>query len=66
LPVWQLAARHAESDADEGLLLHVPGVPRLHALHVGQLAVPQHTPSTQLPVVHSVPLLQTRPRGLVA
>ena len=66
LPLWQFEARHAESDADAGLPLHVPGVPRLHALHAAQLAVPQQTPSTQLPVVHSVPLVHARPSGLLA
>jgi hypothetical protein len=48
------------------LAVQVPGVPRLQAWQVGQLAVPQHTPFTQLPMAHSLPVAHARPRGLAA
>jgi hypothetical protein len=66
VPVWQFAVMHAESAVAAGLALQVPGVPRLQAWQVGQLAVPQHTPFTQLPMAHSLPVVHTRPRGLAA
>lgn len=42
------------SIAPTGTGLHVPADPAtLHDVHVPQLAVEQHTPSTQLPLSHS-------------
>jgi hypothetical protein len=66
VPVWQFAVEQAGSVAVAGLLVQVPGVPRLQAWQAGQLAVPQHTPFTQLPMAHSLPVVHARPRGLAA
>lgn len=66
VPVWQLAEAQAESVVPRGLLLHVPGVPMLQAWHAGQLALPQQTPLTQFPEMHSVPSEHTRPVGFFA
>lgn len=45
------------------LTLQVPVAPQL--VQVGQDAIPQHRPSTQLPVPHSPPLLHTAPSGFL-
>jgi hypothetical protein len=45
--------------------VHAP-VPAAHAAHDGQLAEPQHTPSTQLPLMHWVPVVHARPLALSA
>jgi len=39
----------------------VPFAPSAHDLQAGQLATPQHTPSTQVPVAHSVVAAQVWP-----
>ena len=49
------AAGHCPDGArvPAGMLVHTPALPvRLHAWHVPQLALPQQTPSTQLPLMH--------------
>jgi hypothetical protein len=54
------------SPPPEGTLLQVPSDPgTAQLLQVWPQAVPQHTPSTQKPVVHSGPSLQLLPVGLV-
>ena len=46
---------------------HIPGLPAvLHAWQVGQLALPQQTPSTQLPLMHWLPAAHVRPFGFNA
>ena len=46
---------------------HVPGLPEtLQAWQVGQLPLPQQTPSTQLPLPHSCPVPQATPLPLRA
>jgi hypothetical protein len=48
-------------------LLQVPSLPAtLQARQVAQLAVPQHTPSTQLPLLHSCAAAQVAPLALTA
>jgi len=48
-----------------GTLLQTPALPlMLQALQVGQLALPQQTPSTQKPLVHSWPVKQATPFDL--
>jgi hypothetical protein len=48
-------------------LAQVPAVAvRLQAWQVGQLAVPQQTPSTQFPLVHSCPVPQVAPDPFLA
>lgn len=48
-------------------LAQVPGLAAvLHTWQVGQLALPQHTPSTQLPLLHSWLPPQAAPVPLVA
>jgi hypothetical protein len=48
-----------------GTLLQTPALPlMLHALQVGQLALPQQTPSTQKPLVHSRAVRQATPFDL--
>jgi hypothetical protein len=34
------------------MFVHVPGIVPLHVWHVGHDESPQHTPSTQWPLVH--------------
>lgn len=65
--IWQLASvvPQAGSATPSPLLLQVPGVARLQAMQRPQVAVPQQTPSTQLPEVHSRPAAQTEPLGLL-
>ena len=41
--------------------VHVPTAERLQAWQAGQLAEPQQTPSTQLPLMHWPPVVQARP-----
>jgi hypothetical protein len=49
------------------MLVHVPGLPgTLHDSHVPQLALPQHTPSTQLPLMHWLPARHAPPFGTSA
>jgi hypothetical protein len=64
--VWQFAAVQPGSVAPFALAEQVPGVARLQAWQVPQLADVQHTPSTQLPEAHSPPPPQLRPGGLPA
>jgi hypothetical protein len=64
--VWQLAVVQPGSVAPLALAEQVPGVARLQAWQVPQLAVVQQTPSTQLPEAHSPPPPQLRPGGLAA
>jgi hypothetical protein len=45
---------------------HAPVPERLQAVHAGQVAVPQQTPSTQLPLMHWPPVVQASPFGLSA
>jgi hypothetical protein len=45
---------------------HAPVPDTLHAWQAGQLALPQHTPSTQLPLMHWLPVAQARPLALSA
>jgi hypothetical protein len=46
------------------MLAHVPRLPaRLHASHVPQAALPQHTPLTQLPLMHWLPAVHAMPFG---
>jgi hypothetical protein len=45
---------------------HAPLPDRLHAWQAGQLALPQQTPSTQLPLMHWPPVEQARPLALSA
>lgn len=45
---------------------HAPVPDRLHAWQAGQLAEPQHTPSTQFPVMHWPPVVHARPLPLSA
>jgi hypothetical protein len=53
--------------APAGMNPHIPGLPVvLHAWHVGQLALPQQTPSTQLPLMHALPAEHVRPFGFNA
>jgi hypothetical protein len=43
---------------------HVPALPlTAHDRQLGQLPDAQHTPSTQLPLVHSAPATQASPLG---
>jgi hypothetical protein len=50
-----------------GMFAHVPALPvTLQAWQVGQLGLPQQTPSTQLPLVHSLPPPQVAPAALRA
>jgi hypothetical protein len=46
--------------------VHAPVPERLHAWQGAQLAEPQHTPSTQLPLMHWPPVVQVRPFFLSA
>jgi hypothetical protein len=48
-----------------GCGVHAP-VPAAHAVHEGQLADPQHTPSTQLPLMHWTSDVHARPLALSA
>ena len=49
------------------MLVQVPGLPEtLQAWQVGQLALPQQTPSTQLPLPHSCPAPHATPAALSA
>src|SRR5690606_19296393 len=58
-PLQNVPSLHA---VPTGSLLQVPSMPAmLHDWQVGQLALPQQTPSTQLPLVHSLPPPQVRP-----
>lgn len=41
------------SGVPAGMLLQVPPTPSAHDLQTGQLATPQQTPSTHVPVAHS-------------
>jgi hypothetical protein len=44
--------------------VHVPGLlAMLQAWHAPQAALPQQTPSTQLPVLHWLPAAQAAPRS---
>jgi hypothetical protein len=63
LPHGGLAAQRAwGSAAPDPTFAHVPTLPAmLQALQVRQLALEQQTPSTQLPVMHSVPAMQLAP-----
>jgi hypothetical protein len=45
---------------------HEPLPDRLQAWQAGQLALPQQTPSTQLPLMHWPPVVQARPFALRA
>jgi hypothetical protein len=48
-----------------GTLVQTPALPlMLQALQVGQLALPQQTPSTQKPLVHSTAVRQATPFDL--
>jgi len=64
--VWQFAVVQPGSVAPLALAEQVPGVPRLQAWQVPQLADVQQTPSTQLPEAHSPPPPQLRPGGFPA
>src|SRR5215510_5933402 len=47
-----------------GMFAHVPRLPAtLQASHVPQLALPQHTPFTQLPLMHWLAAVHARPFG---
>ena len=65
--VWQLATVQASCGSDPaGTGQHVPTFPAtLQALHPLQAAgvLSQHTPSTQLPETHSLPLPHQLPRA---
>ena len=64
LPVGQPPCRSPDPDA---MLAQVPGLPaRLQAWQVAQLGEPQQTPSTQLPLEHSLPLPQVAPGAFLA
>lgn len=67
-PVWQAAsvAPQVASAVPAALFVQVPGVARLQAMQVPHLLLEQQTPSTQLPLVHSVPALQAVPSGFFA
>jgi hypothetical protein len=59
-PAVQLDALMAQlASAPAGEALHVPTPFRLQRLHAAHEPVLQQTPSTQLPVAHSVPPPQT-------
>jgi hypothetical protein len=45
---------------------HAPVPETLHAWQAGQVGLPQHTPSTQLPLMHWVPAPQATPLALSA
>ena len=45
---------------------HVPAGLRLQAWQVGQLPVPQQTPSVQEPLTHWLPAVQPEPRAFLA
>jgi hypothetical protein len=68
LPQVPLAAQRAcGSVAPPPTLAQVPAVAaRLQAWQVGQLAVPQQTPSTQLPLLHSWAAAQVAPDPFLA
>jgi hypothetical protein len=68
LPQGGLAAHWPEGALTPGAILaHVPALPaRLHARQVPQLPTLQHTPSTQLPLVHSPPSPQLAPSAFLA
>jgi hypothetical protein len=63
LPQVPLAAQRAcGSVTPVATLLQVPSLPAmLQARQVAQLALPQQTPSTQLPLLHSCPAAQVTP-----
>ena len=64
LPVGQPPCKSPDPAA---MLAQVPGlVVRLQAWQVGQLGLPQQTPSTQLPLLHSLPLPQVAPGAFLA
>jgi hypothetical protein len=46
--------------------VHVPGAVPAQVSHVPQVAVPQQTPLTQLPLMHWFAAVQARPFGLSA
>jgi hypothetical protein len=49
------------------MFAHIPRLPAmLHAWQVGQVALPQQTPLTQLPLMHWLPAVHTRPFGFSA
>jgi hypothetical protein len=62
-------AGHCPAGAAEPAAMnaHIPRLPAtLHAWQVGQLALPQQIPLTQLPLMHSEPAAHVRPLGLSA
>jgi len=63
LPQGGLAVQRAwGSAAPAPTLAHMPALPpTLQAWQVGQLGLEQQTPSTQLPVPHSLPAMQLAP-----
>ena len=59
VPCW---SGHSPAGSPERILEHVPTVPvRLHALHVPEHEILQHTPSTQFSCRHCVPTVQLSP-----
>ena len=65
VPVWQEPPQ-ALSAVPAALFVQVPGVARLHAMHVPHFVLEQQTPSTQLPLVHSAPPPHAVPSGFLA
>ena len=68
MPVWQAAgvAPQALSTVPAALFEQVPGVARLQAMQVPHLVLEQQTPSTQFPLVHSLPAPHAVPSGFLA
>jgi hypothetical protein len=55
------AQKAAGAAVPAGSGVQAPLPERLQAVQAGQSAEPQHTPSTQLPLMHWVPAVQARP-----
>jgi hypothetical protein len=61
-----VAQKAAGAAVPAGTGAQAPVPETLHAWHAGQLALPQHTPSTQLPLMHWPPDTHVRPLAFSA